>query len=175
MKHILLSIALFFTLITQGLAQNPIKKEKIKTLFALMHQDSLVIKTIDAMTSTMVKNMARMFSDTNYTKMGMDISSMTQMLMENSMQKSKENALKLLNVDMVDIYDKYFTIEEIDDFSVFYKSKSAQKMLTQMPDISKDIMTIMTTKYQTDMQQSFMKQIEEMTKEITEKKKAEQK
>ena len=175
MRHILLSIALFFALTTQGLTQNLTKKEKIKTLFALMHQDSLVIKTIDGMTSSMIKNMTRIFSDTSYSKMNLDISIITQKLMENSMQKSKENALKLLNVDMVDIYDKYFTIEEIDDFSVFYKSKSAQKMLTQMPDISKDIMTIMTTKYQTDMQQSFMKQIEEMTKEITEKKKAEQK
>ena len=76
---------------------------------------------------------------------------------------------------MFDIYDKYFTIEEIDDFSVFYKSKSAQKMLSQMPDISKDIMTIMSTKYQADIQQSFMKEIEEMTKESTEQKKAEQK
>ena len=175
MRHILLSIALFFALTTQGLTQNLTKKEKIKTLFALMHQDSLVIKTIDGMTSSMIKNMTRIFSDTSYSKMNLDISIITQKLMENSMQKSKENALKLLNVDMVDIYDKYFTIEEIDDFSVFYKSKSAQKMLTQMPDITKDIMNIMTTKYQTDMQQSFMKQIEEMTKEITEKKKAEQK
>ena len=175
MRHILLSIALFFALTTQGLAQNLTKKEKIKTLFALMHQDSLVIKTIDGMTSSMIKNMTRIFSDTSYSKMNLDISIITQKLMENSMQKSKENALKLLNVDMVDIYDKYFTIEEINDFSVFYKSKSAQKMLTQMPDITKDIMNIMTTKYQTDIQQSFMTEIEEMTKQITEQKKAEQK
>ena len=175
MRHILLSIALFFALTTQGLAQNLTKKEKIKTLFALMHQDSLVIKTIDGMTSSMFNNMTRMFNDTNYTKLGLDFSYLTKKIMENSMQKSKESALKFLNVDMVDIYDKYFTIEEIDDFSVFYKSKSAQKMLSQMPDISKDIMTIMSTKYQADIQQSFMKEIEEMTKESTEQKKAEQK
>ena len=170
MKHIPLSIALFFALTLNGLAQNPTKAEKIKTLFALIHQDSLVIKTIDGMTSSMFNNMTRMFSDTNYTKLGLDFSNLTKKIMENSMQKSKESALKFLNVDMVDIYDKYFTIEEIDDFIVFYKSKSAQKMLSQMPDISKDIMTIMSTKYQADIQQSFMKEIEEMTKESTEQK-----
>lgn len=95
--------------------------------------------------------------------------------MEKSMQKSKENALKLLNGDMVDIYDKYFTVEEVDDFIIFYKSKSGQKMLTQMPDITKDIMAVMTTKYQTDFQQSVMKDIEEMTNEMTEKMKSKQK
>ena len=75
MRHIILSIALLFVITTQGLAQNPTKKEKIKTLFALLHQDSLVIKTIEGMTSSMVKNMARMLSDTSYTKMGADVSS----------------------------------------------------------------------------------------------------
>lgn len=174
MKHIILSIALFFTLTTQGYSQDSTKKEKIKTLFALMHQDSLMIKTIDAMTTSMVKNMTAMFKDTSYTKMGIDISKMTQKLMEKSMQRSKENAMKLLNGDMVDIYDKYFTMQEIDDFSVFYKSKSGQKMLNQMPDITKDIMTVMTTKYQTDFQQTFMKDIEEMTNEITEQMKTKQ-
>jgi uncharacterized protein len=174
MRHIVLSVALFFTLTTQGQSQNSSKKEKIKTLFALMHQDSLMIKTIDAMTTSMVKNMTTMFNDTTYTKMGIDISKMTQKIMEKSMQRSKESAMKLLNGDMVDIYDKYFTIEEIDDFSVFYKSRSGQKMLTQMPDITKDIMNVMTTKYQADFQQSFMKDIQEMTTEMTEQMKAKQ-
>jgi uncharacterized protein len=175
MRHLVLLVALLFALTTQGYSQNSTKKEKIKTLFALMYQDSLMIKTIDAMTTSMVKNMATIFNDTTYTKMGIDISKMTQKLMEKSMQKSKENALKLLNGDMVDIYDKYFTIEEIDDFSIFYKSKSGQKILTQMPDITKDIMSIMATKYQTDFRQSFMKDIEEITNEVAEQMKAKQK
>ena len=160
MRHIILSMAFLFAVTTQGLAQNSMKKEKIKILFALLHQDSLMIKTIDGMTSSMVKNMARMLSDTSYTKMGTDMSGITQKFIERSMQKSKESALKLLNGDMIDIYDKYFTVEEIDDFSVFYKSKSGQKLITQMSDITKDIMTIMTTKYQMELQQSFMKEIE---------------
>ena len=175
MKQTVLLIGLLLALTTQGQSQNLTKKEKIKALFTIMHQDSLMIKTIDGMTTSMVNNMTKMFSDTTYSKMGFDVSQMTKKLMEKSMQKSKENALKLLNGDMVDIYDKYFTVEEVDDFIIFYKSKSGQKMLTQMPDITKDIMAVMTTKYQTDFQQSFMKDIEEMTNEMTEKMKAKQK
>jgi len=175
MKKTILTLAILFSLTIQGQSQNSTKKEKIKTLFALMHQDSLMIKSIDGMTSSMLKNMTKMFSDTTYSNLGIDISKMTQKLMEKSMQRSKENALKLLNGDMVDIYEKYFTLEEIDDFTIFYKSKSGQKMLNQMPDITKEIMAVMTTKYQADFQQTYMKDIQEMTTEITEQIKAKQK
>lgn len=140
-----------------------------------MHQDSLIIKTLDGMSSSMVKNMSAMLNDTIYTNHGIDVSKFTQKLMERSMKRSKENALRLLNEDMVDIYDKYFTIEEIEDFTIFYKSRSGQKMLNQMPDITKDVMAIMSTKYQKEFQQSFMKDIEEIKNEISEKVKTEQK
>lgn len=83
------------------------------------------------------------------------------------MKKSRENALRLLNEDMVDIYDKYFTAEEIEDFAAFYRSKSGQTMLNQMPAISKDIMDVMSVKYQKDFQQSLMKDVEEITNEVT--------
>jgi hypothetical protein len=109
-----------------------------------------------------------MFNDTTYTNHGVSVSQVTQKLMERSMKKSKETALKLLNEDMVDIYDKYFTLEEIEDFTTFYKSKSGQRMISQMPDITKDIMAVMGAKYQSDFQQSFMKDVEEITIEVNE-------
>jgi hypothetical protein len=175
MKKLLLPLTLLLTLVSQGQTQNSAKKEKIKQLFVLMHQDSLITKTLDAMTSSMVQSMSTIFNDTTYTNHGVDVSKITQKLMERSMKKSKENALKLLNEDMADIYDKYFTTEEIEDFTVFYKSKSGQKLLNQMPDITKDVMAIMSAKYQKDFQQSFVKDIEELTNEILEQIKAQQK
>ena len=175
MRQLLFSLTLFVTLTSQGQVQNSPNKEKIKALFAVMHQDSLIIKTLDGMTSSMVKNMAAMFNDTTYTHHGIDVSNIIQRLMEKSMKKSKENALKLVNEDMVDIYDKYFTIQEIDDFTNFYKSKSGQKLLKQTPDITKDVMAIMSAKYQKDFQQSFIKDVEEITNEITEQIKTKEK
>lgn len=169
--RLLLCLTMVLALTTNGQSQNLTKKEKIKALFFVMHQDSLVIKTIDAMTTSMVSNITKIFSDTTYTNLGIDPTEISQRLMAKNMQKSKDNALKLLNVDMVDIYDKYFTSEEIDDFSNFYKSKSGQKLLTQMPDITKDIMTVMTTKYQNDYQQSLMKDIQEIIEQAKSKQK----
>jgi hypothetical protein len=116
----------------------------------------------------MVQNLSAMFNDTAYTNHGIDASKFTQKLVEKNMKRGKEIALKLVNVDMVDIYEKYFTIEEIEDFTAFYKTKSAQKLLAQMPEITKDIMTIMSTKYQKDYQATFMKDVEEIKNELTE-------
>ena len=168
MKKLLLPLTLFFALASQGQVQSSTKKESIKNLFALMHQDSLIIKTLDGMTASMVKNMSSLFSDTAYTNHGVDVSESMQKLMERTMKKSKENALRLLNEDMVDIYDKYFTEGEIDDFANFYQSKSGQKLLNKMPDITKELMAVMSAKYQKDFQQSFMKDVEDITGEITE-------
>jgi uncharacterized protein len=172
MKHLLLILTVLITLASQGQGNKSPKREKIKTLFALMHQDSLIIKTFDGMSNAMVQNMSAMFNDTAYTNHGIDASKFTQKLVEKNMKRGKEIALKLVSVDMVDIYEKYFTIEEIEDFTAFYKTKSAQKLLAQMPEITKDIMTIMSTKYQKDYQASFMKDIEEIKNELTEQVKA---
>ena len=54
MKRLLLSLTLLITLASQGGAQTTPKKEKIKALFAIMHQDSLVIKVFDGMASSML-------------------------------------------------------------------------------------------------------------------------
>jgi len=169
--RLLLSLVFILVLTTIGQSQDVTKKEKIKGLFALMHQDSLIIKTFDAMTTSMVSNMTKIFSDTTYTNIGIDAAEISQRLIAKTMKKSKDNALNLLNFDMVDIYDKYFTSEEVDDFSNFYKSKSGQKLLTQMPNITKDIMTVMTTKYQSDFQQSLMKDVQEIIEQASSKQK----
>lgn len=168
MKQLLLTLTLLITLASQGQVQNSPKREKIKALFALMHQDSLIIKMFDGMSQSMAQNVSSLFNDTAYTKYGIDISKIAPKLVEKSMKRSKEIALKLVNIDMVDIYDKYFTIEEIEDFTAFYKTKSAQRLLAQMPEISKDVMNIMATKYQKDYHASFMQDVEEMKNELTE-------
>ena len=172
MKQLLLILTVLITLTSQGQTQNSPKREKIKTLFALMHQDSLIIKMFDGMSQSMAQNVSAMFNDTAYTKYGIDVSKVIPKLVEKNMKTGKEIALKLVNIDMVDIYEKYFTIEEIEDFTTFYKTKSAQRLLAQMPQISKDIMNIMATKYQKDYQSTFMKDVEEIKKELTEQAKA---
>ena len=166
MKQTFLVLTLLFCISICGYAQTEPKKEKIKYLFGLMHQDSLINKTFDAMSSSMATQMAKIFKDTIYTNAGINYSDRYAKIMQKSMEVSKQNARKLINEDMVDIYDKYFAIEDIESFISFYQSKPGQKMLDKLPSITKDIMTAMTLKYQPGMQQAIMKEIEEMMKDI---------
>ena len=165
MKQIIYSLTFLFSLALQGQAQSQTKKEKIKSLFIEMHQDSLMIKTLEGMTISMTNQMAAIFKDSAYANTGIDYSAKLEKLMTKYMDQSKINALRLLNEDMVDIYDKYFSDKEIDDFRKFYTSKSGQQLLNQMPNITRDLMAIMSTKYQSGFQQSLMKDIQEIMKE----------
>lgn len=134
-----------------------------------MHQDSLMIKTMDAMAASMSKNISNVFNDKAYADMGIDGKKMAEKLTAKTMQRTKQNALQLLNEDMVDIYYNYFTTEDIDNFTVFYNTPSAQKMINLTPDISKDVMTLLTTKFQASNQAAMLKDIEEMRKEMEQK------
>jgi uncharacterized protein len=175
MRKLLLSLTVLLVLASQGQAQDSVKKEKIRALFALMHQDSLMAKMLDGMTSSFVKSMSTMFNDSVYKKHGVDVVKLREKLIVKSMQRSKVHALRLVNEDMVDVYDKHFTLEEIQDFTTFYQSPSGQKLLSQTPGIAKDLMDIMATKYQKESQQSMMQDIKEVTNEMSEQTKGKHK
>lgn len=162
MKQMMLTLSLLCMLGLQSQSQTNSKKEKIKYLFSLMHQDSLINKTFDAMSASMTSQMATLFKDTLHSNAGSNYSEKIAAIMATSLQTSKENAKRLINEDMVDIYDKYFSIAEVEDFITFYTSASGQKMLNKMPDITKDIMAAMTLKYQPAMLQTMQKQIAEL-------------
>jgi hypothetical protein len=81
------------------------------------------------------------------------------------MERTREMVKKVMDEEMVDIYDKYFTQQEINDFITFYKSKSGQKMVAREPDIQKDIMIIMMKKFTPEFQQSMMNEMEEIRKD----------
>lgn len=167
MKTTFLILTLVFCMGITAHSQTDKKKERIKYLFSLMHQDSLVIKTFELMSSSIANQMAGVFKDTMYTNAGIDFSEQWAEIMRNSMQTAKESALKLLNGEMVDIYDKYFTADDIESFIGFYQSKAGQKMIVTLPDITKDVMNAMTLKYQPAIHQSILKGIEEMTKDMS--------
>lgn len=159
MNRFFLIIVLFVFTCSQAHAQT--KKESIKTLFVIMQQDSLISKSFKVMTSSIISSMtSQMQSDTS-------LAAKMSKMMEKSMEFSKKFAMKLLNEDMVDIYDKYFTQQEIDDFIVFYKSKSGQKMINMIPEIQKDIMAAMSAKYTPTLQEEIMKEFNQIIKETS--------
>lgn len=152
MKSIILIAATLFTCNICGIAQMTPKQQAIKELFLIMHQDSLMNKTMNTMSGAMIANSRNLNSNDTAANNTM------QRMMAKSMEATQDMVTKLINEDMVDVYDKYFTLQEIKDFTSFYKSKSGQQLLNKMPDITKDIMTIMATKYAPAMQQSMMQE-----------------
>lgn len=79
-------------------------------------------------------------------------------IMENIMvevvNEVKELSNKLVNVEMVNIYDKHFTHEEIKDLITFYESPAGKKILERSPEITSELMNIMMNKYMPDFQTS---------------------
>lgn len=162
----------FCLLITlPGKAQNNDKRDKIKNLFVVMQQDSLIIKTLEMTATAMVNNMSTLVKNNpEYGDGSADGSKFMERLMEITMRHTRDLSLRMLNKDMVDVYDKYFTSEEIDDLIHFYKSKTGKKMIQQTPLMAKEIMEITGVKYQTELQRAIMKEVEAYTEELRKKK-----
>ena len=134
------------------------KKESIKELFHLMQTDSLMDKMLVSMAPGMLKQMEGQITD-SVAKAG------SAERMKFIMQFVKELTIKMLDEDMVDIYGKYFTQNEINDYISFYKTPSGQKLIQVSPDIQKDLMEAMWQKYMPEMQKKLTEKFDQMKKD----------
>lgn len=161
MKYFVLLLVTVAALGTRAQSQNGSSKALIKELFVVMHQDSMMLKMMDAMSASMAKQMTASLSN-------MDAANAKGFTdaMEKSLVSSKEMTFKLINEDLIDIYDRYFTPEEIRQFIMFYKTAAGQKMIGMTPAITKDIMNIMSVKYTPAIQQALHKDLEKAIGEI---------
>jgi hypothetical protein len=151
-KITFISIFCFIALINN---YSQTKQESIKELFKLTKQDSMIDKTFNAMLPSMFKQMESQVKDSAS-------KARSQEMRDYSFQKVKEIAKVMINEDMVIIYDKFFSQDEINDFISFYKSPSGQKFVNVTPDIQKELMAIMMQKYMPEMQKSMKAKMEEM-------------
>ena len=135
------------------------KQESIKELFHLMQQDSLV----DKMFSSMIPSMMNQMKSQLPIKDSL-VNIRSNEMMKSTMQTVKEITKKMMDEDMVALYDKYFSQNEIKDYIAFYKSPSGQKMLKVTPDITKDLMMTMVQKYMPEIQKTVKAKAEEMKK-----------
>ena len=78
----------------------------------------------------------------------------TNVMMKSMMQNLKVMMKKMIDEDMVSLYYKYFTQNDINAYITFYKSPSGQKFLKVTPDLQKDLMNVMMTKYMPEIQKS---------------------
>ena len=128
------------------------KQESIKQLFHIMKTDSITEKTLTSMMFPIMNQMQSM-------------DSASQVRFKEKMQLMvpvfKNITNKMLNEDMVVIYDKYFSQEEINDILSFYKSISGQKLINLTPDISKELITVMMEKYMPEIKKAIAEKFAE--------------
>jgi len=157
MKKVILASIFCFSVLASSHAQT--KQASIKQLFHLMQTDSIIEKTFATIVPSVMSQMPNVPKDEaskeKFSKM-----------MEGAMKVSKDICTKMINEDMVVIYDKYFTQAEVDDFIRFYKTPVGQKLVKMTPAIQADLMNVMMQKYMPEMTKSIATTISEIaTKE----------
>ena len=153
MKKVIL--ASFFCLFITANSQAQTKQASIKELFHVMQTDSIIEKTFSSIVPSILAQMPNVPNDAAS-------KAKADKVMEGVMKIAKDICTKMINEDMVVIYDKYFTQAEIDDYIRFYKSASGQKFTKMTPAIQADLMNVMMQKYIPEMSKSIATSVEEM-------------
>jgi hypothetical protein len=153
MKNVVFLLIFCFTSLA---SYSQTKQESIKELFHVMQVDSLTDKMFSSVFPSMFKQMRSQFPAKDS----------LSVVRTNEIMKSIMEMAKVINdrmrEDMVPLYDKYFSQNEINDYIAFYKSPSGQKSIKLMPEIQKDIMNIMMQNYMPEMQKKIKEKAEEM-------------
>jgi hypothetical protein len=155
MKKLLMLFIMTVAFATTTAAQD--KAADIKKLFELMKTDKMM--------DSMMENMIPMFQNTARRKIsGDDEKEKFSQYSSFLTNETKELSKKILNEEMPKIYEKYFDQKDIKNLIKFYESATGQKMLEKTPEISKEMMDLMTTKYLPEFQQKMETKIEELKK-----------
>jgi uncharacterized protein len=152
MKKLVLVVLICTATLINGYSQT--KQDLIKELFKVMKQDSMIEKTFSSIIPSMFNQMQSQSKDST-------AKARSQEAMKSSMSVMKDIMKRMINEDMVAIYDKNFAENEIKDFIAFYKSASGQKLVNTQPEIQKEIMTVFIQKYLPEIQKATKAKMEE--------------
>jgi len=150
-----------FALLAQANAQNAVAPEKqaaIKEIVALMNADNQIEQLVEVFSSQMDDTRRQTVKAVLNDRA--DLSPAEKKQLEDTLLVNDKPAFKkfqerlLAKIDyqtvmsdmMLVVYDKFFTLEELKDLLVFYKSSTGQKMLKLMPDIAAESMQVTQTK-----------------------------
>ena len=78
------------------------------------------------------------------------------------MNEVKKLSIYMVKEEMVNIYEKHFTQDEIKDLIKFYESPTGKKLLETTPEISKDLMNSMKTNYMPEFQEKLTNKLYEL-------------
>lgn len=121
------------------------KQENIKELFTLMQTDSMAIKMMNSMIPMLTNPASTLQDSTARVQREALLNKVTTVMLDITK--------RLIDEDMTALYDKYFSEKDINELLVFYKSDAGKKLVKVTPDLNKEMVTILLTKYLPEMQQ----------------------
>lgn len=131
------------------------KQDLIRELFKVMHQDSVIDKMFSSVIPSMFNQMQSQTKDSTGR-------ARSQEAMKATLPVMKDIIKRMMDVDMVAIYDRNFSENEIKDFITFYTSPSGQKFVKTQPEIQKEIMPIFIKKYIPEIQKAMKDKMGEL-------------
>lgn len=153
MKKLFLLLILTITFTMSTIAQDKITD--IKYLLKLVNSEQVS----DAMINSMIPVLKQQASEKIQENSAKE---KFNSLMDTLIIEVKELSNKLVNVELVNIYEKYFTHEEIKDLIKFYKSPTGKKLLEKSPEITKELINSMMTKHMPEFQENLHKKLQEL-------------
>ena len=152
MKKLLILTILTLTCSVTSFAQD--KATDLKKLFRLMDTEKMIDGMMDNMVTVLKQQANEQFQG--------DDSAKTDKYFEFVVEETKVMSKKLVNEDMVNIYDKHFTQDEVKDLIKFFESSTGKKMLDKTPQITMDLMNVIMEKHMPEFQEKLEKKLEEL-------------
>jgi hypothetical protein len=129
---------LFFCLGIVTCSFGQTKRDSIRELFHLMKDDSTTTKIMESLIP-MITNKSTQGMDSTAKAKSQEKMKMVMGIVKMITAKVKEDKLNL--------YDKYYTQQDIDDMIVFYKSPAGRKYVRTTPEITKEIVMKVIKEY----------------------------
>jgi len=136
---------LFITVLTAFFAVNTFAQDKssdVRKLIGLMQSDEMI--------SGMLNSMTAAFSHGRSAELREFIVTETKAM------------LKRMEDEMVSIYSRHFTHEEVKDLIKFYESPLGRKFIEVTPALQNELMNAMMTKYMPEFQEKLMQKMDEL-------------
>lgn len=149
MKKTVFVLFLCISGFTSGFSQT--KQESIRELFHIMRNDSVTKKVFESIMPAFTSKSENM-DPTQRAKQNEKIAIMMEKI---KVLKSK------LDEELVLMYDKYFSQQEISDLIAFFKSPSGQKYVKVRPEITKEMIMKVMQKYLPEMQKGNKDKVDE--------------
>lgn len=157
MKKLVLLSIITIAFVMGSMAQDKISD--IKRLLEVMNSEQMSEAMLNSMVPVLKQQINSRIKENSAKK---KIDKMMDDFTDAMMEEMKELSRKLNDVELVNIYDKHFTQGEIQDLIEFYESPTGKKILEKNPEITKELMSSMMTKYMPEIQKNLNKKLEEL-------------